>query len=415
MRRSSRIFIALGLSLLAGVQVSNSLRLLARDGARIAWPEPGSSQSLVFTASGDAWMAPGPSAIASIRVEARPAAGAAREPLSAEEAPLVFAAERAIVRGGRGAAPFALPYWTARIELPDAGPWTLRATATAGDGRSVSSEPRLFSVAAPAEGGGQGSSGFSAYTPIHFAALAAVALLVAAVALIARRGGEAWLGKAAPFLALALWGNEIAYQCYWMVVGGWSIPLSLMLQMCGLSIVLLPVCMMMENGRGRRLLGDVLYFWGLGGAIQALLTPDIGASGFPSYRFFSFFLSHGLIVASVAALVASRAIRIDARSLLRCLVVTNVVIVPIYLVDRLLVLVPPYAPGNFFMIGYPPPTGSPIDIMVSVFGPSPRYLAGLEIMGLAVFSLLWLPWGLAEARRRRARVAGTGPGKGTTR
>jgi uncharacterized membrane protein YwaF len=78
------------------------------------------------------------------------------------------------------------------------------------------------------------------------------------------------------------------------------------------------------------------------------------------------------------------------------MLVSNIVIVPIYLVDRLLVLIPPYAPGNYFAIGYPPPTGSPIDFLAAVFGPSPRYIIGLEIMALVVFFLLWLPWGLVS-------------------
>jgi hypothetical protein len=52
----------------------------------------------------------------------------------------------------------------------------------------------------------------------------------------------------------------------------------------------------------------------LAGAMQAVLTPDLGASGFPSYRYFSFFVSHGFIVACVAALIASGSIRISLRS-----------------------------------------------------------------------------------------------------
>jgi len=35
---------------------------------------------------------------------------------------------------------------------------------------------------------------------------------------------------------------------------------------------------------------EVVYFWGLGGTIQALLTPDL-LQGFPSAAFVSFFLA----------------------------------------------------------------------------------------------------------------------------
>ncbi|GAB4481644.1 MAG: hypothetical protein OHK0031_03670 [Anaerolineales bacterium] len=31
---------------------------------------------------------------------------------------------------------------------------------------------------------------------------------------------------------------------------------------------------------------ELLYFMGIGGALQALLTPDVGIYGFPHYRYF---------------------------------------------------------------------------------------------------------------------------------
>jgi hypothetical integral membrane protein (TIGR02206 family) len=235
------------------------------------------------------------------------------------------------------------------------------------------------------------------------AALGAILLGSLLVAFYARRGGPVWLERAAPIIAAAMWLNELAYQSYWMAVGGWSHSVSLMIQMCGLSILLIPVCLFLADSPRRVYLGDVLYFWGIGGALQAILTPDIGASGFPSYRYFSFFMSHGLIIVAVAALVASGAIRISLRSLARCALVSNIVIVPIYLIDRLLALIPPYAPGNYFAIGYPPPTGSPIDLLVQIFGPSPRYIIGLEILAILIFLILWLPWGIRARLRPRPR------------
>jgi uncharacterized membrane protein YwaF len=53
-----------------------------------------------------------------------------------------------------------------------------------------------------------------------------------------------------------------------------------MLQMCGLSILFLPVMFLSERQKTRQLLSDILYFWGIGGALQALITLDIGTNGF---------------------------------------------------------------------------------------------------------------------------------------
>jgi hypothetical integral membrane protein (TIGR02206 family) len=395
MKRSRIVFLGVGLGMLVSIQALGTSLLLSRDGARIQWPEPGSRHGRDFISSGDVWMAPGPGAIASLVVEARPG-------FSPEASPIVFPAERAIVRY-QGRALFALPTWTARISLPFDGDWALKLAATTSDGRRVESSAKKAIIA---DRGGAAEGGFASWSAPHLLAIGSILLACLLVAYFARRGGPPWLDKAAPFIASAMWLNELAYQSYWIAVGGWSQSVSLMLQMCGLSIILSPLCLFLAEGPWRRYLADILYFWGIGGALQAILTPDIGFSGFPSYRYFSFFISHGLILVAMVALVASGSIRISLRSLSRCVLVSNLVIVPIYLIDRLLALFPPYAPGNYFAIGYPPPTGSPIDLLVRLFGPSPRYVIGLEIMAVLVFFLLWLPWGMRSWARSRDRALG---------
>jgi hypothetical integral membrane protein (TIGR02206 family) len=203
-----------------------------------------------------------------------------------------------------------------------------------------------------------------------------------------------------------MWANEFVYQLYWFRIGGWSPATALMLQMCGLSILLLPVMLFAESERVRQFLFDLLYFWGIGGALQALIAPDIGSNGFPAYRYFSFFLSHGLIIASTVVMAMAGGLRITIRSFVRAFVVTNILLVPVYGVDQLLRLIPPYDPGNYFVLGYPPPTGSIVDVFAEIFGPSPRYVVGLELMGLAVFGILYLPWPVARLLGRRRKGEG---------
>jgi uncharacterized membrane protein YwaF len=77
--------------------------------------------------------------------------------------------------------------------------------------------------------------------------------------------------------------------------------------------------------------------------------------------------------------------------------------VPVYFIDQLIALVPPYAPANYFLLAFPPPMGSIVDLFAQVFGPAPWYVLGFEIMGIGVFGILWLPWAVAR-RVRRATV-----------
>jgi hypothetical integral membrane protein (TIGR02206 family) len=100
-------------------------------------------------------------------------------------------------------------------------------------------------------------------------------------------------------IASALILQEISLSVWRAYNGAWHPGTSLPLHLCGASIVLSAIMLINKNYT----LFEINYFWGLGGAIQALLTPDIGMYGFPHYRFFQFFTSHGLIIVAVLYMV----------------------------------------------------------------------------------------------------------------
>jgi uncharacterized membrane protein YwaF len=78
-----------------------------------------------------------------------------------------------------------------------------------------------------------------------------------------------------------------------------------------------------------------------------------------------------------------------------------------YGVDRLFPLFPPYELANYFIMGYPPPTGSIIDVFAAIFGPAPWYLAGLILMGIVLVTILTVPYWVGWLiRRRRLRATG---------
>ena len=59
------------------------------------------------------------------------------------------------------------------------------------------------------------------------------------------------------------------------------------MQMCDWGIVVVIVAMCTGHQRWF----EVAYFWGIGGTLQAVLTPNL-RYGFPDWRFISFFTSH---------------------------------------------------------------------------------------------------------------------------
>jgi hypothetical integral membrane protein (TIGR02206 family) len=390
-----RAAVTAGIAIILGTQLAFAIVLCIPRGIRIRSPEGAVPLGRSFLVAGDAWA---PNGIRSIEVEAF-AVDMPGTPI------VVVEAVRDVVRYQKRVL-FPLSSWSATIQLPSDGTWKVRAVAQAADGARIATAERslLVKLDAPVRE-------FRSWTPAHLIPLACIVVGSLALALFARRGRKAMpegIGASPRFTLVAsvciaiMWANELAYQLYWFLVGGWSVPSALMLQMCGLSILCLPVMIFAGTQRVRQVMFDVLYFWAIGGAIQALIAPDIGPNGFPAFKYFAFFVSHGLIIACAAIMAIAGGVRITGRSFLRAFVVTNLLLIPMYGIDQALALIPPYDPGNYFVLGYPPPTGSIVDLFSEWFGPAPRYFIGLELMGLAVFLVLYLPWPIARALSRRA-------------
>ncbi|MCA1949320.1 MAG: TIGR02206 family membrane protein [Treponema sp.] len=242
---------------------------------------------------------------------------------------------------------------------------------------------------------------FRMFSPSHFAALAVLFVLCLGLFWLCRSvsltpNAKEWLAFVMYTLMLT---NEAVYHVYWQSTGAWSVSTALMFHMCGLSILLLPWLFIVKPGRFGHILFEMMYFWGLGGALQALLTPDIGLLGYPSFKYFSFFISHGFIILLTLYASLTLPYRITVKSLIRVIGISNLIIFIIYIINKLVVFLPPYEVGNYFVLSYPPLTGSLVDVFVALFGPSPWYFIGFELMGLVVFGILTVPWYIGKVKK----------------
>jgi hypothetical integral membrane protein (TIGR02206 family) len=84
------------------------------------------------------------------------------------------------------------------------------------------------------------------------------------------------------------------------------------LQMCDWGMVVVIVAMWTGSQRWF----EVAYFWGIGGTLQAVLTPNL-RFGFPDWRFISFFTSHSGIIVGVVFLMLTRRYRPYPMSIVR--------------------------------------------------------------------------------------------------
>jgi len=106
-------------------------------------------------------------------------------------------------------------------------------------------------------------------------------------------------------IAIILWLDESAWHIWKIASGTWNIQEGLPLHACSLLIWLAGYMLIRKDEH----IYEFAYFIGIGGALQALFTPDIGIYGFPHFRFFQTFISHGLLVTSAVYLTAVEGMR----------------------------------------------------------------------------------------------------------
>src|SRR5215216_1209657 len=184
-------------------------------------------------------------------------------------------------------------------------------------------------------------------------------------------------------LALILWSNESAWH-YWNYISGiWTIQTMLPLHICSILVWLGAWMLVTKSYK----IYEFMYFMGIAGAIQVLVTPDLGIYGFPHFRFFQTFLSHGLIITAAIYMTVVEGFRPTWKSMIRVFVWMNVYALIIYFVNN-------YLGSNYLMINHKPELPSLLDLLP----PWPIYILYMEAIGILSMFLLYLPFAIKDWR-----------------
>lgn len=124
---------------------------------------------------------------------------------------------------------------------------------------------------------------------------------------------------------------------------------------------------------------ELAYFWGLSGTFLALLTPPL-EQGFPHPDFIRYFVLHSGVVAGVLLLGPGLGMRPRRGAVWRAVAYTMLYAAAIGLVDAAL-------GANYMWLREKPP-----DTILDLFGPWPWYVLGGTLLGIALFTLLDLPY-----------------------
>jgi hypothetical integral membrane protein (TIGR02206 family) len=190
-------------------------------------------------------------------------------------------------------------------------------------------------------------------------------------------------------LALILWGNEIAWHAWNYAVGKWTIQTMLPLHLCSVLVWAGALMLVTKNYR----IYEFMYLMGIGGAIQALATPDLGIYGFPHFRFFQTFISHGLIVTSAIYMTVVEGFRPTWGSIWRVAIWMNIYVVIVYFINNAI-------GSNYLMINHKPETPSLLDLLPDW----PVYVLYMEAIGLVTVLLLYLPFAVSDWKTRPGRM-----------
>lgn len=192
--------------------------------------------------------------------------------------------------------------------------------------------------------------------------------------------------------------QEASFHLWSMETGQWSVNNSLPLQLCSISALLSCVMLISKS----KWLYEILYFWGIGGALQAILTPEIGPYTFPHFRYFQFFLGHGALIAAPLFMTFVAGYRANIKSLFRSFAALNIYAAFIGAIN--------YALGaNYLFLCQKPQVSSVMDFL----GPWPWYILSLEFVALFIFFILWwLGTLIPDYPQRVVRVTGSHRGVG---
>ena len=181
--------------------------------------------------------------------------------------------------------------------------------------------------------------------------------------------------------------QELLHYFFKINLNKFDMAQDLSLQMCGISVFISCYALYTKNQAAF----ELSFFWGLAGALQAVLTPDPTRFHFGYISTFWSFLSHGIIIMNVFWLIFVDNMRCRKNSLLNTILVTNGAIFIIGIINNAI-----GNSANYWFICEKPSGDSPF-----LIGEWPYYLFTFQLAGILFMSLIYLPMWFTVNRNKQ--------------
>jgi hypothetical integral membrane protein (TIGR02206 family) len=225
---------------------------------------------------------------------------------------------------------------------------------------------------------------FILFGPAHLIALALGFAVPLALAGWARGKSDRDRAVRIALAALLIAGWLGWYAMLW--ARGWLAPGNAWpLNLCDWAQGALIVALLSRNQRAY----ELGYFWGLGGTLQGVITPDV-SSGFPDIQFLLFMLDHAGLIAALLYLTLGTGLRPTLASLPRVIAATLFYVAVAGVAD--------YALGTNY--GFLRGKGDHVSLLTWL-SPWPWYVGELVLIGFVSVAVYYAPFFLWDLVRKR--------------
>ncbi|WP_404456697.1 TIGR02206 family membrane protein [Virgibacillus necropolis] len=188
-------------------------------------------------------------------------------------------------------------------------------------------------------------------------------------------------------ILLGLICSELTLNVWYLLNGAWSMAYTLPLHLCSISLYLSIFMLITE----KYALFEINFFMGVGGALQALLTPELYYN-FPHYRYFHFFIAHISIVLASFYMVSVKNYKPTLKSVWKSMIYLNLIALFVFFMNIV-------TGGNYMFLSRKPSNPSLLDYL----GDYPWYLLSLELVTLIMFLILYLPFPVRNYMKKRTK------------
>ncbi len=219
------------------------------------------------------------------------------------------------------------------------------------------------------------SDHFQLFGLTHLLIIALVPLLAAFFTWWSRRS-DSTAKRIRIVLAAVILINELAWYGYYLDQGWFTFPHSLPLQLCDITLWLTVFTLFARSTK----IYQVIYYWGLAGTTMAVLTPDVSTPPL-SWLTLQFFVAHGGLLVGILFLTWRKILVPVRGSYWRAWLWLHGYAALIALFNCVF-------GANYFYLCEKPGEWSLLESM----GPWPIYIVVGDLLALAFFWLLWLPF-----------------------